>query len=113
MTELPYESRILLAIQALENNPKLTLRAAAKTYKVRRTTLTQRRAGRTARRDTRANSMNLIKSEEEAIVSYVIELSTRAFPPRIRGVEEMANILLRVRDAPPVGVNWASNFIKR
>jgi hypothetical protein len=57
--------------------------------------------------------MNLIKSEEEAIVSYVIELSTRAFPPRIRGVEEMANILLRVRGAPPVGVNWASNFIKR
>jgi hypothetical protein len=57
--------------------------------------------------------MNLTKSEEEAIVSYVIELSTRAFPPRLRGVEEMANHLLRVRDAPPVGIKWASNFVKR
>jgi hypothetical protein len=105
MTELPYESRILLAIQALENNPKLTLRAAAKTYKVRRTTLTQRRAGRTARCNTRANLINLIKSEEEAIISYVIELSIRVFPPRIYSIKEMANILLYIRGTPPVGVN--------
>ncbi|KAJ6437614.1 LOW QUALITY PROTEIN: transposase-like protein [Purpureocillium lavendulum] len=32
---------------------------------------------------------------------------------RLRGVEEMANHLLRVRDAPPVGKNWASKFVKR
>lgn len=31
----------------------------------------------------------------------------------MRGVEEMANHLLRVRDAPPVGKNWASNFVQR
>jgi hypothetical protein len=28
-------------------------------------------------------------------------------------VEEMANQLLRARDAPPVGKRWASNFVKR
>ena len=76
-------------------------------------TLTRRRDGRTARRDTQPNSINLTKSEEEAIIQYVIELSTRSFPPRLSGVEEMANYLLRVRDASPVGKNWASNFIKR
>jgi hypothetical protein len=57
--------------------------------------------------------MILKKDEEEAIVLYVIELSTHAFPPRIHGIEEIANILLCVRGAPPVGVNWASNFIKQ
>tara|TARA_Y100000815_G_C13314319_1_gene489808 strand:+ start:263 stop:1768 length:1506 start_codon:yes stop_codon:yes gene_type:complete len=57
--------------------------------------------------------MNLTESEEQAIVQYVIELATRSFPPRLRGVEEMANYLLRVRDAPPVGKNWAQNFVKR
>jgi hypothetical protein len=82
-------------------------------YNVNEATLRARRAGRTARCNTRANSMNLTKSEEEAIVSYVIELSTRVFPPRIRSVEEIANQLLCVCDTPPVGVNWASNFIKR
>jgi len=47
------------------------------------------------------------------IVQYVIELYTRAFPPRLCGVEDMANQLRRVRDAPPVGKRWAHNFVKR
>jgi hypothetical protein len=105
MTELPYESRILLAIQALENNLKLTLRAVAKTYKVGRTTLIQRHAGRTVRCDTRANLINLIKSEEEAIISYIIKLSIYIFPPRIYSIKEIANILLYIYSIPPVGVN--------
>jgi hypothetical protein len=113
MTKPSYEANILLAIQAIKRDPKLSIRAAAKLYNIPRTTLMDRRAGRTARRDTRSKSIILEKDEEEAIVLYVIELSTRVFPPRIRGIEEMANILLCVRGAPPVGVNWASNFIKR
>ncbi|EAQ92248.1 hypothetical protein CHGG_00483 [Chaetomium globosum CBS 148.51] len=32
---------------------------------------------------------------------------------RLRGVEDMANHLLRERDAPPVGKLWAHNFVKR
>ena len=31
----------------------------------------------------------------------------------MRGVEDMANQLLRVRDTPPVGKLWAHNFVKR
>jgi hypothetical protein len=31
----------------------------------------------------------------------------------LRDVEEMANHLLRVRDSPPVGKKWASNFVQR
>ena len=57
--------------------------------------------------------MNLTKSEEEATIQYVFELATRSFPSRLRGVEEMANYLLRVRDAPPVGKNWAERFVER
>ena len=113
MTKPSYEANILLAIQAIKRDPKLSIRAAAKLYNIPRTTLMDRRAGRTVRHDTRSKSIILKKDKEEAIVSYVIELSTRIFPPRIRGVEEIANILLRVRGAPPVRVNWASNFIKR
>jgi hypothetical protein len=37
------------------------------------------------------------------IVYYVIELSERAFPPRLCGIEDIANYLLRERDALPVG----------
>jgi hypothetical protein len=113
MESLPPESRVILALQAIQDDENLSIRAAAKIYNVPATTIRRRRDGRTARCSTRPNSMNLTKSEEDAIVQYIIELSTRAFPPRISGVEEMANQLLRVRDAPPVGKNWATKFIKR
>lgn len=36
------ESRTILALQALENDPKLSVRKVAQIYKVSRTTLTRR-----------------------------------------------------------------------
>ena len=113
MDLLPAEARVILALEAMKSDKKLSLRAAAKHYDVPPMTLCHRRAGRPARRDTSPNSRKLTKLEEEAIVQYILELGTRSFPPRLRDVEDMANQLLRVRDALPVGVNWASNFIKR
>ncbi len=106
------EAKVILALKALQNNKNLSLREAAKIYNVSRTTLTQQRNGRTARRDLPANSRQLTDSEERAIIQYILELDTRAFPPRLCGVEDMANQLLRVRDAPPVGQLWAHRFVK-
>lgn len=74
------EARVALALKALENNEKLSLRAAAKLYDVPVSTLSYRRAGRLVRRDTTPNSRRLTDSEEQAIVQYVLELVTRAFP---------------------------------
>ena len=109
----PDEARIILALKAMKNGQKLSVRAAAKIYSVPPATLFHRRAGRRVRRDTSLNSRKLTKLEEEAIIRYVLKLGTRSFPPRLSDVEEMANQLLRVRDASPVGVNWSSNFVKR
>ena len=107
------EARVLLALAALQNNKKLSVLAAAKLYNVPETTLRRRRAGGHVRRDLPANSRKLTDSEEKAIVQYVLELDARSFPPRLCGVEDMANHLLRVRDAPPVGQLWAHRFVKR
>jgi hypothetical protein len=107
------EARVILALEALQNDENLSLRAAAKLYNVPAMTLSNRRAGRPARRDLPANSRKLTNLEEKAIVQYVIELSARAFPPRLSGVEDMANHLLRERGAPPVGKLWAHRFVKR
>ena len=113
MSSIPREARINLALEAVRENPKLSLFAASKIYSVSYTTLYNRRAGRPTRRDIPANSRNLTDLEEQTIVQYVIELYTRAFPLRLCGVEDMANQLLRVRDAPPVGKRWAHNFVRR
>ena len=107
------EARVILALEALRNDKELKLEAIAKLYNVPASTLRRRRAGKPARCDTTPNSKKLTQSEEEAIVRYIIELVARAFPPRLRGVEDMANQLLRERDAPPVGKRWAYNFVKR
>ena len=73
----------------------------------------RRRAGKPAQRNTMPNSRWLTDSEEEAIVQYILELIARAFLPRLCSVEDIANQLLRVRNAPPVGKLWAHNFVKR
>ncbi|KAL2132430.1 hypothetical protein VTI74DRAFT_3799 [Chaetomium olivicolor] len=91
----------------------MNFETASKTYNVADQTVRRRLAGQPARRDSPANSKKLTQSEEEAIVRYIIELSAQSFPPRLRGVEDMANQLLRARDAPPVGKLWAHNFVKR
>ena len=85
------EARVILALKALENDEKLSLRAAAKIYNVYHTTLLQRRAGRSVQRDTTPNSRWLTDSEEKAIIQYIIELDVRSFLPRLRSVEDMAN----------------------
>ena len=93
MSSIPVEAKVVFALEALKNDPKLSLKAAARLYSVPYTTLHRRRAGRPARRDILANSRCLTDLEEQTIVQYVIELSTRAFPPRLCGVEDMANHL--------------------
>ncbi|RKK48720.1 hypothetical protein BFJ67_g7192, partial [Fusarium oxysporum f. sp. cepae] len=107
------ESKLILALQALKNDPELSIRAAAATYTVDFSTLARRRRGQSSRRDIIPNSRKLTDLEESTIIQYVLDLDSRSFPPRLRDVEDMANKLLADRDAPPVGKRWASNFVKR
>ena len=107
------ESQLFLAIQAMERDPKLSARAAATIYGVPRSTLGTRLAGTTPRRDSPPNSRKLTELEESAIVQYILDLDSRAFPPRLHQVEDMANQLLTNRDASRVGKRWASNFVRR
>ncbi len=97
------EGQIILALQALQNDKNLSVRAAAKIYRVTRKTLGRRHVGKPTRYDTTPKLKKLTKLEEEAIIQYIVELFTRAFPPRLYSIEDMANQLLRVRDVPLVG----------
>ncbi|KAJ3454531.1 hypothetical protein MRS44_013131 [Fusarium solani] len=107
------EARLLLALQALQSNPKLKLRPTARLYQVDYYALRRRHNGIQSQRDTTPKSRKLSDLEEQIIVQFILDLDSRGFPPRLRGVEEMANRLLADRDAPPVGKRWASNFVKR
>ena len=100
-----YEARIVLAIKAIDSGQIPSVRTAAKVYHVSRTTLQRRMDGIRARHDCVANSSILTKLEKKAIVRYIIDLDSRGFSPSLDEVRDMADMLLKVRDAPPVGQN--------
>ncbi len=66
------EAGIILALQALEQDLKLSCREAALIYNVPRTTVRDRRDGRVARRDSTPNLKKLTNLEERAIVKYIL-----------------------------------------
>ena len=47
------------------------------------------------------------------IVERILDLDSQAFLVRLQHVKDMANLLLGQRVAERVGVNWASNFVRR
>jgi hypothetical protein len=55
----------------------------------------------------------LTSAEKNTIVQYILDLDSQRFPPRIKSAEDMANLLLKTRGAKPIGVNWASRFVRR
>ena len=110
---LSYDERIILAIKAIERDPKLSDRRAATMFEVKRRTLRDRRDGKLSRRDIHPNSSNLKKLEEEAIARYIRRLEARGFAPTLAYVGDMANQLLAARGGGQIGTNWVTNFIRR
>ena len=113
MSVLTKESRIILAIEAIRTTKKMSIRRAAKTYDVPETSIRYRMNGRVAKAETRNGRHPMTLTEEETLVRYILDLDTRGFPPRIRGVEDMANSLLATRHAKPLGTRWANRFVRR
>jgi len=68
MTARLNEARLLLVLQALQDDKNLSLRKVAEIYDVNYTILFHRRAGRPARRDIPANSRKFTDLEEKTIV---------------------------------------------
>jgi helix-turn-helix, Psq domain len=97
------ESRLILALQAIKKDPNLSVRAAAKIYNIPESTLRTRRAGKKSRRDLSANLRKLTDLEESVLKEHIIDLDMRGFPPRLSGVQEMADLLRTARDASRVG----------
>lgn len=107
------EASITIALSAIQKDPKLSIRKAAQLYSINRSTLAARMKGRRARNEVPANSMRLTVLEEETLLKFILDLDSRGFPPRLSGVEEMANLLLAERGGGRVGQNWASHFVTR
>ncbi|KAH9876384.1 hypothetical protein J1614_003863 [Plenodomus biglobosus] len=57
--------------------------------------------------------MKLTIAEEEVLIEHILDLDARGCPPRLANIKVMADSLLAKRHRDPVGVKWATDFIKR
>lgn len=66
-----------------------------------------------SRADTIANSWDLSLLEKNVIFKRGLDLYEQEFLPALSVVEDMANLLRKMRGAPRVGPCWASSFARR
>jgi hypothetical protein len=107
------EARIILAIEAIRSSKKISRRSAAKIFKVPESTLRLRMNGHTSLSERRPASHKLTELEEDVIVQRILDMDTRGFAPRLAGVEDMANFILKSQGGKSVGTRWAQRFVQR
>ena len=113
MAKQSKEANVISALHALDRDPKLSIREAARIYTISDRTLRRRRNKIPSRADTIPKSRKLTNEEEIHLIQYILDLDSRSQPPRLRDVEAMANRLLELRHDIPVGRNWVASFIKQ
>jgi hypothetical protein len=79
-----------------------SIKRAASTFNVPQSTLRDRRAGITARRDCVPNLKKLTKLKEEVIFRHILDLDSRGFAPTLGAVKDIADKLLAARAAGQV-----------
>jgi helix-turn-helix, Psq domain/Tc5 transposase DNA-binding domain len=113
MPEQSKEARILIAIEALRIDPKLSVRKAATIYDVPETTLHNRMNGAAFKAETWSQKRLLNELEEKVLLKHIMDLDNRGFSPKLGGVEDMANYILASQKKQPVGKLWAHRFVQR
>lgn len=113
MSEASKEARLLLAIKAYRENPKLGYRPIARSYRVSETTLRRRINGQLPLSERRPANTKMTELEEKVILERILDLDSRGFAPHLADVEDMANFILKSQGKERVGQHWARRFVQR
>ena len=107
--------RLNHAIQAYEQaEGSLSITQAAKLCAVSKATLYCRINGRCDQASYGISQRKLTLEAEKSIKSWVLEIQSWGFPPRVAQLREMAEELLRAKgDYKELGKNWVSGFLVR
>jgi Tc5 transposase DNA-binding domain/helix-turn-helix, Psq domain len=116
LEEATPEQRIQMAIQAIERNglrengrPVLSIREAATTFKVPKSTLEARLKGRKTRMEAHESEKKLSKAAEDALVDWVKEMGRRGVPLSNSAAAALASVI----SGEKVGEAWVQRFRTR
>jgi hypothetical protein len=101
------EAQIILAIEAIWLSKKISCCSTVKIFKVSKSTLHLRINGYTSLSERRPVSYKLTKLEEDMIIQRILNMDTRGFAPRLAGVKDIANFILKSWAEKCVGTRWA------
>lgn len=108
------EEQIQLALRALRDGSISSVRQAAYTFNVPRSTLQHRFNGRPDTKDRQVKQQRLTVAEEHAIVQAIYTLSRWGWPMSIQWLQSFATNLLRKKgDTNELGPNWHLRFLDR
>ncbi|KAF6814462.1 transposase [Colletotrichum sojae] len=108
------ESRVLQAVQYLNENPTAKTAQVARQFEIPFAKLRYRLEGRSAKRGTKTANTKLSAPEEKALCRYIDRLDRINLAVRPEFVQDAANAILREKgDASTVNRQWVTRFLKR
>jgi hypothetical protein len=84
------EGRIALAIHSLQKNQVSSQHKAANVYGAIRTTMRRRQEGILPKQGSKAKNRLLLECEEQQLVSWILSMERRGFPPFLIDIKRMA-----------------------
>ena len=113
-SSLSQEERIQLAIRAIDTDSNLSVRKAAFTFDVKRTTLQARINGRRSAEEYQHTQQRLSQQEEQSITRLITVMSIWGWPMIVKFLETLAISLLASKgDTVPLDHNWYLRFLER
>jgi hypothetical protein len=109
LDHLSCEDCIQHALTAHFNDPGLSLRSLAVTYKIPRSTLTDRFNGVPTRREGHAQQLKLTPAQETVLAEWIKVMARRGVPLSAETVRDHASAIC----GQPVGKTWIKRFMAR
>lgn len=113
------EGRMALANNSYKSGYFTSVREAAITYDIPKSTFQTRLQGRPSRQEYRSVNCKLTDTEESVLVDWILSMDERGLPVRTASIRDMATLLLQKRtntnasSTRTIGVRWPYNFIQR
>ena len=107
------EKKIVMAFEAFKKNPKLTIWAASRIYKIPCTTLMEWHIGKQSQNNISINSKKFTNLKKKVVFDCIIELINQRFLPKQKDIWNMVDFLCNIQNMSYIKPWWVKNFVQQ